>query len=283
MEAGSRQTSVGDLLKATVPPGAKKAILKIQDMLGKVSFEFKLKCAPPVLIFQMGKVGSTSIHRSLLRAYPGVVLHTHRFSPQHKNWRIRRLYRWGIFRKKAIHVISLTREPVGRNVSAFFQNFRRDTGLSYENANFSIDELKALFLSRYKHEIPLGWFDKNIKGTFGLDVFSTPFPESGFATYSRGNIRLLVIKSEIDDAEKVNALKAFLGLKQFQMLRGNIGDEKPYAETYKEFKKKVKLPPDYLSRMCESRYCRHFYDSAAIDAVKKRWSMHEEPSLLGDD
>jgi len=157
-------------------------------------------------------------------------------------------------------------------VSAFFQNFERETGVPYTNANFSIEELKTIFLSNYKHEIPLEWFDKNILANFGIDVFATPFPENGTSTYSHKNIKLLVMRSEISDDEKVKAIVDFLGLTSFQLQNMNIGEAKDYSMTYKAFNSKVILPPDYVARMCESRYFNHFYSKKVIEATRKKWS-----------
>jgi hypothetical protein len=220
----------------------------------------------------MGKVGSSSIYYSLKMIYPGAVVYDHTFSQNHKNWKTRSLYRWAISEKKPLNVISLTREPIGRDIAAFFENFKRDTGISYYKANLTAEELKTIFLSNYKHEIPLQWFDKNIKENFGIDVYAVPFPKCGIATYSHRNIRLLVMRSEIDNNEKINAIKDFLGLSGFHLVNKNIGEEKGYALTYKDFKNKVKLPSDYITKMCESKYFTHFYNKEAIDTARMKWS-----------
>ena len=236
-------------------------------------FNNQLRKATPVFIYQMGKVGSKTVEKSLLRtSYPGAVLHGHNFSLNHNNWKIRHLYHWALLKKRPLNVISLTREPIGRNVSAFFQTFERTTGVPYERANFSLEELRSIFLANYTHDKVLQWFDKNIRDNLHIDVYSTPFPECGFATYSHGNIRLLVMRSEIGDNEKINAIKDFLGLTDFQLVNTNIGEGKIYAETYQDFKKKIKLPSDYIAKMCESKYFNHFYSQVVIDATKMKWS-----------
>ena len=266
---------MGEILRQILPGPVKEALMKgYTFVLERYFFNSRLRCYPPILVFQMGKVGSTSIYESLLRVYPGVVLHAHKFYPRHPNWKIRRLYGFVVSKKRPLNIISLTREPIGRNISAFFQNFKRDTGVHYAKANIAIEDLGSLFLSRYKHEIPLKWFDKNIQENFGIDVYAAPFPECGFATYSNANVRLLVMRCEISDQEKVRAIHAFLGLKHFELVKRNVGEEKEYAQTYREFKNKVKLPPNYIAKFCESRYFKHFYDAAVIEKVKRRWSAN---------
>jgi|WetSurSiteA1Bulk_404760.scaffolds.fasta_scaffold63042_1 hypothetical protein len=249
----------------------------------KALFDHHLGQATPIFIYQMGKVASTSIYDSLSRIYPGVVLHSHRFSHDHKNWKIRRLYRWTLLKGNPLHVISLTREPIGRNVSSFFQSFERDTGVPYEKSTLSLKELKRLFVANPRNAIPLEWFDKEILKNFGIDVYATPFPPCGFATYAQGKIRLLVMRSEIVDQEKVNVIKQFLELPEFQLFNSNVAEHKEYAETYRAFRAKVKLPPDFISKMCDSKYFRHFYSQEVIDKVKQKWTESPPDSFAGKE
>lgn len=233
--------------------------------------ERKLRRATPVLVYQMSKVGSLSVHVSLQHQYSGAVIHTHHFVPDHPDPHVRRLHRWAFTEGRPLNVISLTRDPVSRNVSAFFQCFEQMTGVAYADARFSVAELKAIFLENYWHDHPLHWFDKHVLTNFGIDVFASPFPAEGFCDYQCGNVRLLVIRSEIADAMKVQAIGRFLDLPSFQLSRTNIGDEKDYAATYQAFKREVKLPADYIERMCRSKYFSHFYDEATRTAVHAKW------------
>ena len=115
-------------------------------------------------------------------------------------------------------------------------------------------------------------FDKNIKKNFGIDVYDNSFPECGYAAYFHKNIRLLVMRSELSDKEKSKVLGDFIGLSDFQMINYNIGDEKVYGLSYKDFKASVKLPFDYIEKMCKSKYFNHFYDKSYIDSIRKKWS-----------
>jgi len=258
-----------DNFKRFIP---KPVRLSIMQWVNQYHYLRKLRRATPVLVYQMGKVGSYSIYQSLLKQYPGVVLHSHNFLLNHEQLQLRHLYYWAILKAQPLKVISLTREPIGRNVSAFFENFERDTGVPYANASFSIEELKEIFLSKYRHKIPLRWFDNNILENFGIDVYSTPFPENGIQTYSHNNIMLLVMRSEINDCEKIKAIGDFLGLERFTLQNTNKGDEKDYSLTYKAFKNEVKFPPSYIGEMCESKYFNHFYGKDVIMEVRKKWS-----------
>ncbi len=244
----------------------------IREWANLMLFKYKLRRATPVFIYQMGKVGSSSIYNSLLRQYRGAVLHAHSFSLTHDDRKIRELYRHAILKARPLNVISLTREPIGRNISAFFQNFKRDTGVPYSKADFTVDELKALFLSNYRHEIPLEWFDNNILKNFDIDVYTRPFSQAGSATYLNRNIRLLIMRMEISDNEKEKAISDFLELPGFHLQNTNIGEGKSYSKTYKAFRREAKFPYDYVAAMCESKYFMHFYSRETIENVRMKWS-----------
>jgi hypothetical protein len=250
----------------------KRVVRALQLLRDKLFFERYLKNNIPVLVYQMGKVASSSVTQSLRRYYSGVVLQAHYFNPNHKDWKVRRLYRWVMAGVMPLNVISLTRDPIGRNVSAFFQNFEKHTGVPYHKANYSLEELKAIFLEKFPTRRPGQWFDRNIKENFGIDVYVNSFPKCGYATYDLKNIRLLVMRSELNDNEKVYVIRDFLNLNEFQLVNRNISAQKEYASAYEDFKRKVKLPLDYIDEICESKYFNHFYEQDLINVVRKKWS-----------
>ena len=211
----------------------------------------------PVFVFQMGKVASTSIYKSLQTHYEGPVFHAHSFEPFHGSPEIRALHRYHQA-QNPIKIISLIREPVTRNISAFFQNFKRDTGRTIEESNLSAIELKRMFLNNYPHEIPLVWFDNNIQKHFGIDVYSRPFPQSGHDTFSQDGIELLVMRHDLDDSVKEALVQDFAGLQDFCLESENVGAEKRYAELY-ELLKQVKLPLQHLHYLASSKYMHHFF------------------------
>ena len=79
------------------------------------------------------------------------------------------------------------------------------------------------------------------------------------------------MRSEISDNEKVKIIKDFIKLAEFQIINRNIGEEKEYASSYKDFKTHVKLPVDYIDKMCKSKYFDHFYGKDYFNAVKEKW------------
>lgn len=270
-------------------------LLKI--VLQDIELLFKLYATKqtPILIYQMGKVGSSSVMKSLEKKAIWPLFHVHFllksadnrsfYNPKvyeilDLNRNAERQVRLGEFLykkiivpKKQLKIISLTREPVGRNIAAFFQNFERETGKKYELSNFTPHELMNIFINYYPHSIPLDWFDNYFKPFLGVDVYEYPFPkEQGYLRINKDNVDLLILKLETSDSVKEKAIADFLGLKEFKLVRTNVGENKNYRDIYKEFKQNLKLPLSYVEKMCSSKYFNHFYKEEEIRKVYSRWT-----------
>ena len=238
----------------------KRFIKKIKDTYLTAKFSRKLDKQVPVFVYQMGKVASTSIYKSIRKNYNGVVLHAHSFRKDNKKADIRQFYEYCLRQDSYVKIISLIREPIARNISAFFENFTRDTNSKFTNHSFS---LKELFLKNYNHNIPLIWFDNNIKKKFSIDVFNYPFPDCGFQIIKENNVELLIMKHDIINSVKESIIKEFLLIDKFTIVNKNVGSKKKYAKTYKEFKK-LTLPEWYIEKMISSKYMKHFYHNETL-------------------
>lgn len=252
------------------------------------SFFGRIKTRTPIIVYQMGKVGSSSVSDSLKAYGLGRVFHVHRMNPDNIE-RVRqeylahdeippdestgeRLYADVVDRGREARFITFVREPISRNMSAFFQNFKRFTGVEYEDADFTVEELIDLFVEGYRHPVPLTWFDVEMKQTLGIDVYEHPFPkEGGHLTVKEGNFELLILKLEVNDTIKERAIAEFLGFEDFRLTSSNVGQDKHYSRTYQRFLRNIRLPKSYVELMCDSCYTRHFYSAAEVEAVRSEW------------
>ena len=132
--------------------------------------------------------------------------------------------------------------------------------------------LRDLFFDRLNHDSPLVFFDRELKGVFGVDVFASEFPKSkGYKIYEDEKADVLVIRLEsINDCAE-EAFKDFLDINNFTLVNTNIGREKIYASIYKEFKETINLPVSYLDKFYNSKYMRHFYSEAEIEKFRAKW------------
>jgi hypothetical protein len=277
-----------------------------------------LNWGDPILIYQMGKVGSSSIRNSLFRCRDPrtrLVLMSHEYFPirnrdpdridiepeyrdllereiaheqrvyQQFSLRKRlgrrfrekfyaeRIYKAYVHSQRRLRVITLVREPVANNISMFFQLLGQYVGTDREFSDYDIDDLAAVFVENYAHARPLTWLDAEIKTNFGIDVFQDPFPvHQGYTVISRGRISLLVLRCELDDRAKAQAIADFLGLDEFEIIRSNVASDKSYAYNYAEFKRRIRMPPTLLDQMYNSKFARHFYSGEEREQFRSRWS-----------
>ncbi len=241
-----------------------------------------------ILIYQMGKVGSAAIRDSLtangIENYQVHYLQNEtvqKLKTRHLELgmkipphilRSELIIGQGLLSKGDFKIVSLIRDPVARNLSAFFQNIE----LYYPNGSYkgkSSEELIETFMTKYSHNISINWFDNEFKNTLGIDICDGEFDKSlGNFSFEKSGVKILLLKVESDDLDKTCALKKFLGLgDDFELLKTNIGDDKYYAEQYKAFKNRIKIPEEYLDKMYNSRLITSFYDSESISKMRQKW------------
>ncbi len=173
---------------------------------------------PPLLIYQMGKVGSRTVHKSLRALKLDMpIYHVHHltrdyiaqkeertkkyFYIKNKPRHIERSDPWQLrFLRKQIdkglnghkwRIVTLVRDPIAVNISTFFHHFREievlDSVYRIKSAYFDfettiklgdIEILTELFLEKVDHDRPLKYFDRELKSVFGIDVFASKFPKS---------------------------------------------------------------------------------------------------------
>jgi hypothetical protein len=173
-------------------------------------------------------------------------------------------------------LVSVFREPIGRNVSAFFlsiQVFVEDFFQRYPRGELSNEQLLSAFLEKFPHDEPLEWFDREVRDVFGLDVYEHEFdPDQGYRVIRHGNTDLLLIKLETLNSCYRDAFGDFLGVDVSDLKQTHVTEADPAYSMYKDFAQQLKLPRHYVDRMCQSRYMKHFYSSTERDALLRRWS-----------
>lgn len=237
-----------------------------------------------VLIYQMGKVGSTALQEAI----PGA-LHLHSLyghdvcppryarmvaSPLSRAGRgtSRAIRRLALARRPQVRIITFVRDPLERNISMFFQNLAhwlalddvrhvRDTRVEWEAL------IADAFERSFNHEYALDWFDRELKRLTGIDVFARPFDtDQAAAVFERGRYRVLLVRYE-RLREATAQIADFVGT-GIELGRVNRGERKWYGTLYADFKRDYQAPPELLQRLYGSRYARHFYPAAAQSRVE---------------
>lgn len=283
-----------------------KLFIRKHYFLYKICYQFIFQLSHmirkdyPILVFSMGKSGTETIFESIKNSsYKGPVYHVHRLSekgileeieksklsnnPYYKSQKriiASQFLNSIIFKNdKNIQwkVVSLVREPISRNISAFFQEINiwapRLLDKYLINNEDVVDDLIDQFFKRYRHDTPLKWFDNELKSVFGIDVYSETFnKDQGFSIYGNDSTEVLVLRLEnLNKCAKI-AFSEFLGLNNFNLIQSNISNNKYYKELYFNFKHRINIPSTYIEKMYKSKFCKHFYSEIEINKFVKYWS-----------
>ena len=259
----------------------------------------------PIMIYQMAKVGSRSVLFSLEYSYarhalPGVpIYHIHnlvdldvheeraRRLGDHEELEVVQHYKqirrdFDELPNQHWNVISLVRDPVARNVGAFFHNLEHyipNWKIFWKEGSLTTAEIMQVFLrDEQVHHTANVWFDVEFKSVLGIDVYEVPFNTSeGYQFYANlPKVDLVIIRLEDLNRVAVPVVDKFLGIHDFKLYPSNIGDEKDYADVYRAFKA-TPLPLDYVQRIYQSRFARHFYTEAEITAFTNKWTRLTRP------
>ena len=246
----------------------------------------------PILVYQMAKVGSSSIVAALEElGLP--VFHVHRMDEAHlhamrearraRGWETPpipphdhlglRIRRHLLDRGGRARIITLVRDPIARNFSSYFEHLDQIWQTRDAHAHVPIAALTEGFLTRFTHEEPLTWFDDEMLRATGIDVYQHPFPAAGHQTIRTDRFDLLILKSELPDAKKAVALAAFLGRSSITLAAKNQTSEKAVGLVFRQFANAIRLDGPFVDRMLESRYARHFYTDAEREDLRRTYAV----------
>jgi hypothetical protein len=234
-----------------------------------------------VLIYQMGKVASSTLKASLLPLPQFEVHQVHRLVLDN----IRRVHHehairgWqpptgdpgglylqrDLLSRRPAKIITLVREPVGRNISYYFQNLDKILGRPRAH-ELPIETIIDGFTERFPYsDDPLTWFDYEFKVALGADIYESGFRASAEAhRWRTGVYDILILRCDASDGAKLTALRDFLAAPELVLRQDNVTGGKPSAVAYRAFLALARFPHDYLDRMFESRYARYFFDAPSL-------------------
>jgi hypothetical protein len=257
----------------------------------------------PVVVYTISKTGSTTLRFTLYRNGVGPVFWTHSmnrvsfspFSQQHHLQDIKLKYRrwwrdqfWSdqfwinhilehyIKQDRPIKIVTSVRDWVARDISRFFERFKRWNKVSVNHYAGRFDELQEIFFAEIReYDVNLtSWFEHEFQDVLGVNIYDQPFPhEQGYQILRHNQIEILLLRIETPDNIKEKALSEFLNTPNIKMYRTNIGAEKDYKDTYRDFKQFLKLPQDYIDSSYESSDMKHFYTADEIAQFRSKWAV----------
>ena len=237
------------------------------------------------VVFTMGKVSSSSISTAIKRA--GLPCHdVHSLNDEHLKLMARKFLDHGEFPPRHVCVsmawkgseigvrtrcfyITLVREPVARNLSAFFQNLHEfshgKTAVNDELASKTFEK----FRGEYNHNVAGTWFDREFNGEVGIDVFNHKFEKSQkFAVNVRRNFA--VFRIDAPTLVKQAVLSRVFG-RRIHIQRTNDSSAKDYAELYNRVRRIARFDEAFLDKIYSTRFAKHFWTKRELDQFKAYW------------
>ncbi|MFX0070554.1 MAG: putative capsular polysaccharide synthesis family protein [Candidatus Hermodarchaeota archaeon] len=255
---------------------------------------------PPIIIYQVGKVGSTTVYKSLKNArLRNPVYHLHFLSdegiksaeeyhlglerpviPNHI--RLSKLLRKKMDKTKGVKwkIITLVRDPIGRDISNLFESIEHFyPNLVNESGNVKINEAIEFLLEMFSDfdestDYTARWFDTEINAFFDIDVYTYPFNhQKGFTIIRDKNVEIVIIRLEDLNRNFNEALTQFLNLdKPIEMCKAGIREEAVHAAAYKHIREEITIPRSVCNKIYSSKYARHFYDDNMRNKHIQKWS-----------
>ena len=239
-----------------------------------------------VLIYQMGKVASSTIYATLRQQPDILALHFHRMPGENMRalnarmglkFRLRSIFHdmqgatgQRLLRRcpEKIRLVTLVRDPFSRNISGYFQNLWRHKS-NAKSQEARIQEIVQSIATNYDHEVPLKWFDEEFYPATGIDVYDIAFDVEAKAGLSRDEkYPLLILRTDLADEGKLALLREFLDRPHLTLQRSNAGETKSYAYLYRAVKSDFIYPLTYIEQALSSKLMQHFFTEEERKSLK---------------
>jgi hypothetical protein len=244
-----------------------------------------------IVIYQPSKVGSTTVIHHMLNHYglkkgDGIwcpsdnekyplnkdiqLFHTHTLFDMPEGLKEK------VLGDDEVYFICLTREPISRNMSGFFEpkQFHPVSGEPFgELSDGQIETFKTEFINKFNHLGGIEWFDTEFLNMGLGDLYNLPFNKDvGYSIHENGNKKLLLIRMEDINGKLNKALTEFIGdTFDSEIKINNSSDNREYKEGYNRFKKTITIPKNILDSVYNTEHTKFFYTEEEINEFYKKW------------
>lgn len=250
----------------------------------------------PILIWQMGKVGSTSIGDAL-RSINVTSTQLHVIDSERLDNIVREHNERGFavpdhisdaLRLQALiknssekfRIISLVRDPIERNLSALFESWEVYPP-SYSQAE-GPSALAEWFVMNFDYSV-LNWFDHEIINSTRINIYNTPFDHnSKKLLIETDRIKIMVLRKEDSQIQKKKNLEDFLDIPEINIGYSNISDLKNRSALWNTMRTSAKVSSILLDNVYKSRMVRHFYTDYEIEKLRMKWAPSKDGIYFED-
>lgn len=285
-------------LDAAAPPNTPDNAIQRRALAEALVADALRSTQPVVLIYQMAKVGSDAIFRTLLDARiphpifkphslgPGVLARYQQLAgagaPIPTHLEIEAALIRGLFSRSPLPpliVITMMRDPIARELSHFFEGIRSQpfplfdgTGRLYPEA--ALHFLTQILLRPDACDRSLHWFDQEIKQFLHFDVLRHPFDtDRGWSLYHTPELTVLALQTESISSSGPQALAELFHLPNPPTITpARIREQMPFGPEYRHVRERLRLPQRACQRIYGHPTVRHFYSERQIQQFLARWS-----------
>jgi hypothetical protein len=233
------------------------------------------------LVFTTGKVGSTTLEKSLLRYFPSVFkVHSltsngiHEYETFKGRGFIARRERLAVKRiqekNDPIIIFTISRDPIAAVVSSVFHNNNiYFSALGNQTYNQIRDKIVS---STRTWDYFLNWYFREFEAVTNFDLLSEELNwKNGAMIFEIGRITIVVFRLENLTEWFQPAMSKLLGNGLFDLISHNRAFSKNYADLYKGFCAQVSFPKEFVDWVYTSRYARAFYNQSELDMFSRTW------------
>lgn len=168
--------------------------------------------------------------------------------------------------------ITLVRDPIARNLSAYFEN--RHLLSAATQGVPDPHQVLTHFCATYAHTQPLTWFDREFKAQLGIDIYAQVLFREKYYNYD-ARTNTVIFRTDCTDATKSKVLSQLLQRK-ITVGRSNLGTQSDYSALYAQVQAVATFDPVFVQQVYNSRFARQFWTASERAAFVTRWSR---PSL----
>jgi hypothetical protein len=259
---------------------------------------------PPILVYQMGKVGSKTVAISLHQSdIEYNVYHLHALSLRQIENKLKAFKDTPKFIREDIElyidirnillkdtkikwkIITLSRDIISQCISSFFENIKFRYPELCENNNYKLPYIvKELFekclLNKNYIKYLQEWFNFEFKETTGIDIYEYPYNhEKGYTIIKKDNFEVLIMRMEDLNRSFQPAINEFLGYDNISLINKNESKNKDYAFIYKLISESLTLPREYCEDLYSCQYMKHFNRTNEIGTFINQWSDFENDNM----
>ncbi|NRY60054.1 putative capsular polysaccharide synthesis family protein [Clostridium beijerinckii] len=181
-------------------------------------------------------------------------------------------------------IITGIREPISQNLSNIYQEADvLHYFLEYEECRDAQEVFLKMVLEKnerndecimFQKNLIQNWFDERMKKELEIDVYNYDFDtEKGYSIIHKDGVEILLYRME-NIKELSDVFGEFLKIDNFQLQTLNDGNSKWYAKSYKNFIKNIELPKEYVEKVYNGKFMKHFYSESEIKKFRDKWSQN---------